>query len=148
MPHSKVSQFQLGNARRLRNSMSEAERRLWYRLRAHRLHGASFRRQAPIGRYVVDFVCHSAKLIIELDGGQHSKSALAVADKQRTEWLRSRGYKVLRFWNNEVLRQTDEVLTLIAVELSNLPPSRSNGKRSTDLPRKGGGDGAEEVATR
>jgi very-short-patch-repair endonuclease len=97
--------------------MSRAERRLWYYLRAHRFHGASFRRQTPIGRYIVDFVCHDSMLIIELDGSQHGAAAATKHDDKRTAWLTTRGYKVLRFWNNDVLRNTEGVLELIAAEV-------------------------------
>jgi very-short-patch-repair endonuclease len=145
MPHSEVLSRQLGSARRLRNSMSRGEGRLWYHLRAHRFSGASFRRQAPLGPYIVDFVCHSAKLIIELDGGQHGTANHARRDAQRTAWLASRGYKVLRFWNNDVLQNTQGVLELIAAELERASPSLLAVRRRADLPRKGGG---EEQAAR
>jgi very-short-patch-repair endonuclease len=104
MPHSEESPRLLGSARKLRNAMSEAEKRLWYHLRAHRFCGASFRRQTPIGAYIVDFVCHDAALIIELDGGQHATARASRYDAERAAWLASRGYKVLRFWNNDVLQ--------------------------------------------
>jgi len=141
MPHRKVSPRQLGVARRLRSSMSEAERRLWYHLRAHRFCGASFRRQTPIGPYVV---CHEAGLVIELDGGQHGTASVKSRDEQRTAWLRGRGYRVLRFWNNDVLQNTRGVLEFIAAELEKAPPSLLAAKRRADLPRKGGGE--ERVA--
>ena len=140
MPHSEVSPRQRGSARNLRSTMSEAERRLWYHLRAHRFGGAPFRRQAPIGQYIVDFVCHDSKLIIELDGGQHGTLGGAKRDERRTAWLGSRGYRVLRFWNNDVLRNTEGVLELIAAELDKAPPSLLAAKRRADLPRKGGGE--------
>jgi very-short-patch-repair endonuclease len=76
--------------------MTDAERRLWYRSRAHRFLDLKFKRQAPIGPYIVDFICFEHKLIIEVDGGQHAESE---ADRRRDEWLRSEGYLVLRFWN-------------------------------------------------
>ena len=140
MPHSEVLPRQLGAARSLRSSMSDAEKRLWYHLRAHRFCGASFRRQAPIGNYIVDFACHDAGLIIELDGGQHGTASAARRDTQRTAWLATRGYRVLRFWNNDVLRNTEGVLELIAVELEKAPPSLLAARRRADLPRKGGGE--------
>jgi very-short-patch-repair endonuclease len=105
--------------------MSEAEKRLWYHLRAHRFMEASFRRQALIGPYVVDFVCHEAMMIIELDGGQHGSSAGMRRDKERDAWLASHGYKVLRFWNSDVLRNTNSVLEVIAAELQQNPPPGS-----------------------
>jgi len=94
-------------ARRLRTEMTEAENILWSRLRAHRFAGASFRRQAVIGPYVVDFLCPSARLVIEIDGSQHAGSA---ADLARDAWLAAQGYRVVRYWNNEVLGNLDAVL--------------------------------------
>src|SRR5262249_21166673 len=95
-------------ARQLRRSQTDAERVLWFRLRDRRLAGLKFKRQVPIGRFVVDFVCKDARLIIELDGGQHDENK--VRDANRTEILEAMGYLVLRFWNNDVLRNTDGVL--------------------------------------
>ena len=94
-------------ARRLRKNPTEAEQRLWSRLRRRQLDGHFFRRQAPIGRYVVDFVCAERKLVVEVDGGQHARQIRR--DAKRTAWFESLGYEVIRFWNNEVLRQTDAV---------------------------------------
>jgi very-short-patch-repair endonuclease len=138
MPHSEVLPRQLGLARRLRSSMSEAEKKLWYHLRAHRFCGASFRRQAPIGHYVVDFVCHDARLIIELDGGQHAMANAAKLDQRRTAWLTARDYRVLRFWNSDVFSNMEGVLETVAIELQLNPPP---GRSAADLPRKGGGEG-------
>ena len=118
--------------------MTDAEQRLWYRLRAHRLSGASFRRQFPIGRYIVDFVCLDARVIVELDGGQHADS---IKDAARDGWLRSQGSKVLRFWNNDVLSNTNGVVQTIADAVSSVSPP------SLTLPRKGGGKGSEQGAT-
>jgi very-short-patch-repair endonuclease len=99
--------------------MTEAERRIWSRLRAHRLCGASFRRQIPIGPYVADFVCNDARLIVEIDGGQHNANA---HDRKRDAWLRNQGFLVLRFWNNEVLSNTDGVVAEIVRALKPPPP--------------------------
>jgi very-short-patch-repair endonuclease len=98
-------------AKQLRGSMTDAERRLWYWLRAHRFHDLKFKRQAPIGRYVVDFICFEQSLIIEADGGQHLMSE---GDKRRDTWLQSDGYRVLRFWNDDVLKRTNVVLERIS----------------------------------
>jgi very-short-patch-repair endonuclease len=117
--------------------MSEAEKRLWYHLRAHRFGGAAFRRQTLIGRCIVDFVCHDAKLVIELDGGQHGTTRGARQDKQRTAWLVSCGYKVLRFWNNDVLQHTDSVLELIATELQQNPLPGSPPRGEPTSPSRG-----------
>ena len=111
--------------------MTEAERRVWRQLRAHRFQGASFRRQFPIGSYIVDFVCLDARLIVEIDGGQHAE---AECDLQRDEWLRSQGFRILRFWNNDVLRNLRGALERISEALSSPAPP------SLTLPRKGGGD--------
>jgi very-short-patch-repair endonuclease len=105
--------------------MTDAELRLWSALRAHRLNGLSIRRQTPIGRFIVDFVCHGQKLIVELDGGQHAESK---KDLERDRWLRSKGYRVLRFWNSDVLKSQTSVLESIlsaaheAAPLPNPPP--------------------------
>jgi very-short-patch-repair endonuclease len=88
-------------ARVLRREMTEAERRLWQKLRSRQTEGYRFRRQVPIGRFIADFVCHEARLIVEIDGGQHDPSSDIEAS--RTRFLESEGYCVLRFWNNEVL---------------------------------------------
>lgn len=123
----------LAQAKKLRGNMTDAERRLWYRLRAHRFNGSKFKRQVPIGPYVVDFACLHQKIIIEVDGGQHSDSA---SDVRRDQWLEQQGFRVLRFWNNDVLRNTDGVLTVIASVLADpspgalrAPPSPPAGER-------------------
>lgn len=101
----------LKNAKYLRTNQTDAEKRLWYHLRAHRFMGLKFKRQKPIGRTIVDFVCMERGLVIELDGGQHADATLK--DQQRDAWLRSQGYTVLRFWNNEVMQQLEGVLERI-----------------------------------
>jgi len=98
-------------ARKLRRNSTDAETRLWYHLRNRGLLGFKFRRQAKIGRHVADFLCEEAKLIVELDGGQHAGSA---SDPARTAALEAAGYLVLRFWNHDVLGNTDGVLEEIA----------------------------------
>ena len=104
------------NARALRANQTEAESRLWQRLRDRQLAGAKFRRQAPVGPYIADFICLAAKLIVEIDGGQHADNA--EADAARTAWLEDQGFRVLRFWNNDVLDNTDGVLEEILAALS------------------------------
>jgi very-short-patch-repair endonuclease len=101
-------------ARRLRHDATDAERRLWYRLRARQIDGAKFVRQEPIGPFVADFVCREQHLVIEVDGGQHATDP---RDAVRDRWLREHGYRVLRFWNNDVLRNTEGVLEAIAEAL-------------------------------
>jgi very-short-patch-repair endonuclease len=110
----------IGTARRLRRDQTDAERKLWFRLRDRRLGGLKFRRQVPIDHYVVDFCCESARLIVELDGGQHALRS--EADAARTKTLEARGYLVLRFWNNDVLQNTDGVLQNIIDTASSESP--------------------------
>src|SRR5436309_14434138 len=109
-------------AKRLRRDQTDAERKLWLRLRERQVNGFKFRRQQPIGRYIVDFFCPDMKLVIELDGGHHSHQVQA--DQHRTDYLTKVGYRVLRFWDNEVLSETEAVLQKIADEL-NVPPHPS-----------------------
>lgn len=99
------------NVRNLKQNMTLAEQKLWYHLRSKRLNGIKFRRQLTIGGYIVDFVSMEHRLIIELDGGQHSEQI--EYDERRTAFLNAQGYRVLRFWNNEVLQQTEAVLEKI-----------------------------------
>jgi very-short-patch-repair endonuclease len=112
----------LANARRLRSDMTEAEKRIWYLLRRRQFGGLNFRRQAPIDPYIVDFACLSIRLVIELDGGQHD--ADAEEDARRTAWLESQGYRVLRFWNNEVFENLDGVLQTISSACGASAPMR------------------------
>ena len=133
MPHRVVSDRHRSRARALRGDMTDAETRIWQRLRAHRFMGLSFRRQLPVGPYIVDFVCLEARLIVEIDGGQHASDGAAY-DAKRDAWLRGRGFRVLRFWNNDVLKNLRGVLEHIAQAVQEpLPPSLT-------LPRKGAGD--------
>ena len=107
------------NARALRRDLTDAERKLWYGLRDRRLEGRKFRRQYALGRYVVDFVCLDEMLVVEVDGSQHADTA--AEDVIRSSWLQSRGFRVLRFWNNDVLKNIDGVLTEIAAYFSPHP---------------------------
>jgi lysyl-tRNA synthetase class 2 len=107
-------------ARNLRRNQTHAERTLWFRLRDRRLGGWKFRRQFPIYRFTVDFFCADAHLIIELDGGQHA--IRSVADAQRTKILEAMGYLVLRYWNNDVMQNTDGVLEDIYAALERHRP--------------------------
>ena len=102
-------------ARALRNNPTDAEKHLWQKLKSKQLNGYKFRRQFPIGNYIVDFICLKEKLIIELDGGQHLQQVSY--DKQRETWLKGQGFRVLRFWNDEILNHVDEVLEKILSEL-------------------------------
>ncbi len=107
-------------AQRLRKNRTKAEIRLWLRLRRRQLNGSRFRQQVPLGPYVVDFLCVKSRLIVEVDGGQHAENA--GADEVRTAWLHSRGFRVIRFWNSEVLGNLEGVLQVILQELEASPP--------------------------
>ena len=109
-----ANEIKTARARRLRLDSTDAERRLWYRLRSRQIDGAKFVRQGPIGPYVVDFVCRDKRIVIEVDGGQHADSD---RDRIRDQWLREHNYQVLRFWNNDVLSNTNSVLEVIASAL-------------------------------
>ena len=120
------------HTRELRKNLTDAEQRLWQKLKRRQIPTVKFRRQQPIGPFIVDFVCFERRLIIEVDGGQHA--AQADYDEERTRWLKVQGYRVLRFWNNEVLADTEAVAQAIfdTVEKIGGPPT-------SILPRKGGG---------
>lgn len=109
-------------ARRLRKTMTPAEKTLWFELRRVRVPGMHFRRQAVVGPFVVDFVCHTAMLAVELDGGAHNAPDVAVRDAERQQWIEGRGYRVLRFANAEVLCDPRRVARAIcALALARLP---------------------------
>ncbi|MBD0416254.1 endonuclease domain-containing protein [Oryzicola mucosus] len=112
MPHQPVPPEKRRFAKTLRRDMTEAEERLWQELRGRRLNGIKVRRQVPVGRYVADFLCAEAMLIIEIDGSQHADSD---HDRRRSADLQAQGFRVLRFWNDEVLREMNSVCdTIIA----------------------------------
>jgi very-short-patch-repair endonuclease len=112
MPHQPVPEKSRRFARGMRHEMTEAEDRLWHELRGRRLGRIKFRRQVPIGAYIADFVCLDSSLIVEVDGSQHAESR---RDTVRDAELKQRGFRVLRFWNDEVLREMDSVCdTIIA----------------------------------
>jgi very-short-patch-repair endonuclease len=113
MPHAPVPPQRRANARRMRKAMTDAELKLWNELRAHRLMGLSFRRQMPIAGYIVDFACPSHRLIIEIDGSQHALAPNVSYDETRSQRLRQDGWTVLRFWNDDILRDMDNVCTHI-----------------------------------
>ena len=89
-------------AKNLRQNQTQQEHILWNLLRNHKFHNLKFKRQQPLGNYIVDFICKDIKLIIELDGGQHNTKENILVDEERTKFLESKGYKVIRFWNNEI----------------------------------------------
>jgi very-short-patch-repair endonuclease len=146
-------------ARLLRANQTELERNLWFALRQLKRLGFHFRRQAPIGKYIADFACHGAKLIVELDGSQHAEPKQAAHDAERTAFLESRGYRVIRIWNGELIESFDGVVDFIYAaakerkELLSRPPpdtprpagvardsigaQGAPGARSVDLPARG-----------
>ena len=126
--HRPVATFHRARAKSLRSDMTDAELRLWSALRGHRLNGLSFRRQTPIGRFTVDFVCHDKRLIVEVDGGQHAENA---RDAERDRWLASKGYRVLRFWNLDIFENIDGVVDKIDTVMREgpLPPTPSREGR-------------------
>ena len=105
-------------ARELRKNSTIQERRLWNILKNRQFHNLKFKRQQPIGNYIVDFICKEAKIIIEVDGGQHNEKENIELDKIRTEFLESKGYKVIRFWNNEVYENIEGVIKRLEKELN------------------------------
>ena len=111
MNHRRTTPKVFAHAKELRHNLTPAEVKLWAQLRAHRMADAHFRNQHAIGNYVVDFCAPRKKLIIELDGSQHLEQE--DYDAERTEFLKSKGYKVLRFWNNDVMNDIDSVLNVI-----------------------------------
>ena len=137
-PSWHVSTKQRVRARSLRANSTEAERIVWSALRAHRMNGASFRRQTPIGPYIVDFACHAARLVIEIDDGQHFESKEEQRDARRDAYLVGRGFRVLRFNNHEVMSNRQGVLETIAAAIEHAP--------SLSLPRKRGRGHTQRMA--
>jgi very-short-patch-repair endonuclease len=137
MPHAMVSQEQRRRARQLRRTMTRAETLLWHYIKAHRVGGFAFRRQVPMRGYVADFACHSARLIVEIDGESHDYESRIQRDEKRDAWFVSEGYAVLRFTNDQVLANLEGVVETIrntaSSRLRSTPPSLS-------LPHKGGGN--------
>ena len=124
------------NARALRRNPTEAEKLLWLQLRYWQIDGAKFRRQQPIGRYIVDFVCFERKIVVELDGGQHAEQTNY--DSERDSWLRSQGFAVLRFWNNDVYLNLNSIKEAILNSLKSTPflsPSPQGGRKRSGKQR-------------
>ncbi|CAA7619373.1 endonuclease domain-containing protein [Magnetospirillum sp. UT-4] len=138
-PHSATER-----ARQLRQeNATEAEKALWRRLQAKQLNGSKWRRQHPIGPYFADFVCHEYGLIVELDGGQHGLPDHQAHDRRRADYLESLGFKILRYWNNEVLENIEGVLETLAQALAGRPSpptplsrKRARGSTSTTEPNQ------------
>jgi len=121
----------------MRRNPTEAERALWRVLRNKRLAGWKFKRQQPLGRYIVDFVCFEARLIVEADGSQHLDS---VHDARRDAWLQAQGFRLLRFWNNDILARPDGVLTAVLAALDGHYADVALPPLPQPLPRQGGGE--------
>jgi very-short-patch-repair endonuclease len=134
MPHDKVGKIQRTRAKQLRRTMTRAETSLWRHLKAHRLAALGFRRQSPTGNYIADFVAHSCGLVVEVDGESHDFDERIRHDERRDQWFASRGYRVLRFTNDDVLKNLEGVVITIGLAAEQgAPPSLT-------LPRKGGGN--------
>nr|WP_315810691.1 endonuclease domain-containing protein [Bradyrhizobium sp. SZCCHNR3107] len=117
-----ISDFKRRTAKRLRENTTAAEDILWRHLRRLEIEGTHFRRQVVIGPYIADFACLVRRLIIEVDGSQHGEDANIQRDEARTRWLNSEGFRVLRFWNNDVMTRTEAVLEAIHTEIAVTPP--------------------------
>jgi very-short-patch-repair endonuclease len=143
MPQAPVGKFYRSRAKQLRRTMTRAETLLWRHLKAHRLDGMQFRRQTPIGSYITDFCCHAARVIVEVDGESHDLRSQLQHDTRRDAWLASRGYRVLRFTNDDVLKNLEGVIMMIGQASKNIttPPSLS-------LPRKGGGNDVADAGAK
>jgi very-short-patch-repair endonuclease len=139
-------------ARKLRRDMTDAERKLWWHLRRLPIDHSHFRRQATIGPYFADFACHERRLIIEADGAQHNQPENVARDAERSAYLRSQDYRILRFWNNDVLKNIDSVMEAILVAMHQyeaspppLPPphrAKLRGGRGTERPSRVAHDAA------
>jgi very-short-patch-repair endonuclease len=120
--------------------MSDAEKKLWWHLRRLPIETAHFRRQATIGPYFADFACHQHRLVIEVDGGQHNDARQRVTDQARTAFLNSQGYRVLRFWNSEVLKEIAGVMEVIYAALHDAEPLPTPNPSPPRASRVGGGE--------
>ncbi|RWC32122.1 endonuclease domain-containing protein [Mesorhizobium sp.] len=116
MSHYPVPPVNRRNARKMRKARTDAELKLWNEIRAHRLMGLAFRRQMPIAGYIVDFACPDKKLIVELDGSQHAQAEASASDAARTAKFEALGWTILRFWNDDVIRDIDDVCQHIVIE--------------------------------
>jgi len=144
-------------ARRLRRDMTGAECKLWWHLRRLPVDHSHFRRQATIGPYFADFACHERRLIIEVDGSQHNEPENVARDAERSAHLRSQGYRILRFWNNDVLRNIDSVMDAVLAAMHQhetspppLPPphrAKRRGGRGTEGPSRASNDSKAATAS-
>jgi very-short-patch-repair endonuclease len=134
MPRRPVPNANRRFAKTMRTAMPNAELALWQQLRKPGIAGLKFRRQTPMGRYIVDFFFPARRLIVEVDGGQHSDAR--ARDEERDKWLSAQGYTVLRFWNNDVLENLEGVCAKIATFAGNPPPEVANAISTS--PQEGG----------
>jgi very-short-patch-repair endonuclease len=128
-------------ARELRSRLTDAERKLWFALKDRRFAAFKFRRQVPVGPYIADFLCFESRLVVEVDGGQHAESA---RDGERDAWFARNAFRVVRYWNNDVLQNLAGVLTDLEAEL-NTTPHPSSSLRSTP-PSPARGEGKKGIA--
>ena len=132
----------LARARELRANMTDAEAKLWDALRRKKINGLRFRRQYSLGPYFADFICLPARLIVEVDGSQHADEEQAAHDARRTAWLASQNFRVMRFWNLDVLKNLDSVVDAIEAAVRGTPPPnvRAQGAQTSAPSRKGRGE--------
>ena len=146
-PGDRMSRFRRARAKQLRENATDAEHKLWCALEALPMEGSHFRRQVPIGPYVADFGCLAARLLIELDGGHHSREDIQARDAERQGWLEREGYRVLRFWNSEIKDNLPGVIETIyaalyggtSAEPKRLVHQRRRRPAPLNLPLEGGG---------
>ena len=129
----------IGSARKLRSRMTDAERKLWYALRDRRFADVKFRRQVSVGPYIADFLCFASRLVVEVDGGQHADSK---RDAVRDRWFAENDFRLLRFWNNEVLQNLEGVLTRLAEHLEDTPRPTPRLRSASPSPARGEGNRA------
>ena len=142
-PAASSSRVSTWRARALRARMTDAERRLWFALRDRRFANFKFRRQVPVGPFIADFVCYTARVVVEVDGGQHADSS---TDERRDRWFAANDFLVLRFWNNDVLSNLEGVLTSILSTLRERTPHPARAARGRPSPARGEGDKARRAS--
>ena len=134
-------------SRQLRVNASDAERKLWQALRRKQISGSRFRRQFPLGPYFADFVCLPARLVIEVDGGQHGEAGQIARDERRTIWLKRNGFRVLRFWADQVMTDLPSILNGIEIALCQPLPRRDGHNMSIPSPPPAGGGGNRDLSS-